>query len=169
MGNNSVSCRAKAVRLIANKLLPEIALTAAIERFATGELQKLTKLGPNKRKKVDNAMQPAPLTQKAVAEAVSERDMKDEPDDENTKNGPKRQRELVDSKVETGDVKSESESSSSKRQRTDGPELSSDRKSDPPQANGHATKGALLSFKIHLHPAHEAAAIRGTFANGALK
>lgn len=43
------------MRLIANKLLPEIMLTAPIEAFATKELRKLTCVRPAKRQKLDNS------------------------------------------------------------------------------------------------------------------
>lgn len=42
------------MRLIANKLLPEIMLTEAIEDFAIRELRKLTDLRPAKRPKVES-------------------------------------------------------------------------------------------------------------------
>lgn len=131
-------CRAKAVRLIANKLLPEIMLTAAIEEFAIKELRKLTQLGSDKRPKADpqGSMRQAKPEPATASQSGG--------DDGSTGNALKRQRsEEPDSaaidttKHSTQAVKNEE---GSKKQRLDGAGTSADQPSRSQQLNG-AIKG----------------------------
>ena len=123
---------------MANKLLPEISLTAAIEDFASKELHKLTKLVPSKRQKTDKGSQPAPETQDAPADP-SQQDRMETSDNAVTRIASKRQRE--ENAAHKEELESD-EATVSKRQRTSEPE-SLDAKADSRQANGHAALGSL--------------------------
>lgn len=65
-------CRAKAVRLIANKLFPNILLTAEIQRFAAAQLQKLCQQpqqnGKRRREEAAAPEEEVPKRQRQMAE-----------------------------------------------------------------------------------------------------
>ena len=133
---------------MANKLLPEISLTAAIEAFATKELRKLTSLVPSKRQKIEKASQPASAKPIATGVKASDQERVEVSNDAPTTSASKRQRE--ENVNHKDDLGSGGAGVDSKRQRTGEP-ASSDGMADNKQANGHAATGGPRSPELHLH------------------